>query len=46
MEIVAGALMWLELNEWGAEMGLQKALESDGWVNSDTSHCALHRQPH
>ena len=46
MEVTAGALTRLELNEWGAaEMGLQKALESDGWINPDASHGALHRQP-
>lgn len=27
-------------------MGLQKALNSDGWINPDASHGALHRQPH
>lgn len=26
VEIVAAALMWLELNEWGADMGVQKVL--------------------
>lgn len=34
VEITAGALTRLELNEWGAaEMGLQKALEPDGWMD-------------
>lgn len=45
MEIVAGALMWLELNEWGAEMGVQEVLESHGWVNPDMSHCACSGSP-
>lgn len=41
VEITAGELTRLELNEWGAaEMGLQKALESDGWINPDASHGA------
>lgn len=44
MEIVAGALMWLELNEWEAEMGVQKVLEPDGWVNPDMSHSAPLKQ--
>lgn len=40
VEIVAGALKWLELDEWGDEMGVQKVLECDGWANPDMSQCA------
>lgn len=29
----------------GAEMGVQKVLESDGWVNPDMSHCACTGSP-